>query len=84
MNFKDFLIEERNQEVIDEYKEVLLKQQLLEVINQEGDKCVFCERKAEVPIYDENIKSTLWICEFHDSELFDNSLESKGLVVKNG
>ena len=52
-------------------------------LNQEGDKCAMCERdKGEVPIFDEDIGKTLWICEYCDSEMFDNSIESKGLPEK--
>jgi hypothetical protein len=81
-NFKE---EERNAEALQEaradYREVMFKTALKETElkpNNEHDKCARCgEGEGEVPIADD--KSTYWICEYCDSELFDNSLESKGL-----
>lgn len=47
--------------------------------NQEGDSCAKCfEGIGEVPISD-NEHGQYWICEKCDSEMFDNSLESKGI-----
>lgn len=46
--------------------------------NQEGDICAMCKDGiGEVPISDE--KGSYWICEKCDSDMFDNSMESKGL-----
>jgi hypothetical protein len=46
--------------------------------NCERDLCAKCrENKGEVPINDEY--STFWICDYCDSEMFDNSIDSKGL-----
>lgn len=46
--------------------------------NNEDDSCAMCGLdKGEVPISDEHY--TYWICEYCDSEMFDNSIESKGL-----
>ena len=90
-DFKDFMIAERHQESLIEaqadYKKVLLQSQLDEIkeeylqANNEGDKCSMCgNHKGEIPICEEDSNRTLWICEYCDSEMFDNSLESKGLV----
>jgi len=47
--------------------------------NQEGDSCAMCkEGIGEVPISDDE-HGSYWICEKCDSEMFDNSMESKGL-----
>jgi uncharacterized CHY-type Zn-finger protein len=47
--------------------------------NNEHDKCARCqEGEGEVPISDEK-GNTYYICEYCDSEMFDNSIESKGL-----
>lgn len=47
---------------------------------QQEKKCAFCgKHKAEVPITDSETLKEVLICEFCDSELFDNSIESKGL-----
>jgi len=47
--------------------------------NNEGDVCSRCgEGKGEVPISD-NEGNSYWLCEYCDSDMFDNSIESKGL-----
>lgn len=47
--------------------------------NNEGDACAKCsEMKGEVPISDDE-GNCFWICEYCDSDMFDNSIESKGL-----
>jgi hypothetical protein len=49
--------------------------------NNEYDVCARCgEGSGEVPISDS--ESSFWICEYCDSEMFDNSLESKGLKLR--
>jgi len=78
----DFNLDKEMREVLFSLGIKEIKEEVLP--NNEHDKCAVCgEREAEVPIQDEEKNLTIWICEYCDSEMFDNSLESKGICCLN-